>query len=213
MYRAQLSRLNETEQRIIKDLVHDADVLCKRYPPLLSIPWKILTCSDDMENGYPHTHGDTIILPKRFFNASNGDVTVKLVTLLHEKIHVYQRLHPIESNILIINYWGMEFSKANPSELSQRRSNPDVSMVNYSFDGVNLSSRYNENAKSLGDITYAHSFREIPAEQRDHPYEVMACILANIIATASRESPNGKDHQIIKRTKMWMQRYLVQQTA
>ena len=53
--------------------------------------WKFIKVSDEIENGYPHTHEDYIIIPQRFMNEileNNGSRV-----LIHEQIHIMQRYH------------------------------------------------------------------------------------------------------------------------
>ena len=54
------------------------------------IKWKIGVISGNIyENGLPHTRGDIIIIPKNILNSYR----LKNI-LLHEKIHIYQKLFP-----------------------------------------------------------------------------------------------------------------------
>ena len=59
----------------------------------LYIPWYIC-CTQGLsyENGVPHTRGNYIIISKE--HIKNKDVNELANTLVHEKVHVYQKLYP-----------------------------------------------------------------------------------------------------------------------
>lgn len=58
---------------------------------LMNIPWKFFTFSDG-ELPHPHTHGDVIFIPTRLVQELSVEV------LIHEKIHLFQKLFPIEAH-------------------------------------------------------------------------------------------------------------------
>ena len=57
---------------------------------IINTPWKFARFRKTLENGYPHTRGDVIFLPDD--NLDRPDIKI-IRTLVHEKIHIYQRLH------------------------------------------------------------------------------------------------------------------------
>ena len=101
------------------------------------------------EGGMPHTHGPYIMLPI--------DMPILAATLVHEKIHVYQRYHPIETALDAAEKYaitGFEYP-----DLGQR-ANPDTSRILYG----DMRPTYTPNAKTLADIQ----------DLRDHPHELEA---------------------------------------
>ena len=88
---------------------------------IASIPWVFaLTKENEYEDGLPHTRTNIIFL------STNVDQTpLKLVSILiHEKIHIYQRLYPEETmNFLAVHgyyRWKQRFG------VPRIRSNPDL---------------------------------------------------------------------------------------
>lgn len=113
------------------------------------IPWRFLIFTKG-EGGLPHTHGTYIMLP---FEALKHNITAS--TLIHEKIHIFQRLYPIETNkYLNIPITGFVYPEDN------MRANPDTNRI--LFDDYRP--LWMDNPSSLLDIT----------DKLDHPYEVMA---------------------------------------
>ena len=66
------------------------DGMLKEYKlhRLREIPWHFIISKRNLEFGYPYTLGNTIVLPEHMVS----DVSTE--TLLHEKIHVFQRMYP-----------------------------------------------------------------------------------------------------------------------
>lgn len=144
----------------------EADRACRAagYAVLADIPWKIAVLRDDIEAGLPHTVSDIVCLPRSLAMAlymhdidervktgtgtgtrAKEEATKRRVmsTLVHEKVHVYQRLRPTDARRFIREELGCErfldvssspyFSlNANSagaplsSLLERTRSNPDV---------------------------------------------------------------------------------------
>lgn len=157
---------------------------------LHTIPWKFARIrKNNLEGGMPHTHMDTIYLTDKFFQsnslvseilhdpirnirksfsqrqteANKIDVaeTLQVRTLIHEKIHIYQRNQPQRT---------MQFYKSNGfareedeqprlKRMNQRRANPDVDSYDYNYKGTLFYNEYNDKAKSLTDtkIVYTNS--------------------------------------------------------
>jgi len=170
----------------VSQITKEADELLADYPLLYNIPWSISTISDDIENGYPHTLDTTIFMPKG---------TMSTETLIHEKIHVFQRLYP-ELTDRLIRSWG--FTVSNMGRHPLQRNNPDLPANNYVFNGWVIFQKYNsKKPTSLADshvVAINTTTREekrldkasslgFPkyVKQIEHPYEIMACLLAHAI--------------------------------
>lgn len=93
---------------------------------LKKIQWKFKISHPELEMGFPYTIGNWIVIPSNMI----GDVTVE--TLLHEKIHIYQRMfptdvshiyeamfpfaHQIDKNIISIPEEILQTKMTNPDE-------------------------------------------------------------------------------------------------
>ena len=98
-----------------------------------SVSWKIAVFHDLAENGWPHTHGDVTCIPRSFASKIRNLPE----TLVHERVHVLQRLHPeIFRDLVAVEEWGMTpipLREFEPKQaLDYRRSNPDLDGFVYS---------------------------------------------------------------------------------
>jgi hypothetical protein len=124
------------------------------------------------EGGLPHTRNDTIILPIEYINSVNNDVLIKL--LIHEKIHVYQKLYPNDIKKYLITH---NFTETNII-VKNKRANPDINNIIYKDINNKLYyTQYNNNPKNISDVTYYPNNSII----YEHPYEQMAYNFENII--------------------------------
>jgi hypothetical protein len=158
---------------------------------------------ETIENGYPHTVKDTIMLPvKYYFNMFEKQSRISL--LLHEFIHVYQRSYPFEFNHLLIHTLGLKVDNfIDAYYRDTKRSNPDINKLLYDEGGVHQVMLYNTQPKptSLADAQvrtsssssssssiietgYSRLVKDYAQHvhiQSEHPYETMACILAHML--------------------------------
>jgi hypothetical protein len=142
---------------------------------LNQIPWVIgLICNNKYENGLPHTRNHIILLSREKMNYYSMNKLEK--TLIHEKIHIYQKKHPEEVNAYLDN---MGFQKIKIREKNDNiRANPDLDNYIYQDKDHNTyKAVYNTNASTLEDITY------YPYDKQnwEHPHEKMAIEFENII--------------------------------
>lgn len=150
---------------------------------LINIPWKFIKLNTNIEGGYPHTLGDVIILSDNFFKFNNK---IKNEILIHEKIHIFQRLYPIETNEFIKK---MGFNViCNIDKFPLRRNNPDINGFCYEKNNKIYIQLYNNKTPyGLQDSnTYLLSINNNEIEiidkyneiQYEHPYELMASYVA-----------------------------------
>lgn len=92
---------------------------------LRKLPWKFMIGHPELELGFPYTIGDYIVIPSKMVH----DITVE--TLLHEKIHIYQRKYPQQCK-LIYEYMmpfaheiGKNMINVPPEILQTKMTNPD----------------------------------------------------------------------------------------
>jgi len=118
---------------------------------LLDIPWKIgVINTNDYEEGLPHTRNDTIILPSSKISLSKEFMD----TLLHEKLHIYQKTYPDDFNIYLEENNYIKYKKYIDADI-QYRSNPDTDEWIYKKNGIIYVSEYiNNNPKTILDVRY-----------------------------------------------------------
>lgn len=140
-----------------------------------SIQWKIgFVCDSKYENGLPHTRNDIIILNKNKINLNHDLKNIK--TIIHEKIHVYQKLFSEDVKIYLTNKKYTKLKKI--TKFDNIRANPDLDNYIYRDNDFNIyKAIYNKNASSIEDITYY----PYNSQLYEHPYEKMAIEFENII--------------------------------
>lgn len=143
-------------------LKENTDKVDRDYPKLANlIPWKFIVFSQNMENKFPHTHGRFIFIHEDHIE------NIGYVTLFHEKIHVYQRFYPCETNLLLAAL-GYTFHGISDN---MGRSNPDINNIVYmDVENKVIDNSFVDGATDLTHITDA----------RDHPYEIMAYEISHI---------------------------------
>lgn len=171
----------------------------------LQVPYSIaFIASDTFEDGYPHTHGQSICLPPGFFSLPHG---LQLKTFVHEFVHVYQRAKSDDVDALLTE-WGYK-RLLKRSELRrlgyELRSNPDLDdwawqrngAVGFMVFRAHAPRRLSDadlvclDATSLLPCKSGAYTADMPASatQAEHPYEVMACVLAHIIVGEGGQHP------------------------
>ena len=229
-YRASLREMTENEKKIIIDAVKVANELLGNYPNLRDLEWMFAKLDDGVENNWPHTHNQAIILNSQVISKPQDEL---VETLIHEKIHIYQRIFASNINDLYTNY--LSFTPINsdaikiPFDIIERmRSNPDLNRKTYMFNKqFYIAQLYNsETPVSLSDSkVYAiypnkeHSMDilsndmlGIPTQiscQLEHPNEISACIISKIITNPSMlQDPVWMNNSFINRIMQWMKKNL-----
>ena len=169
--------------------------------------WKFCKVSDEVEGGFPHTHGDIIILPQHMFSSSSSSSSAVVKTLIHELVHVAQRKNRSLCERLYVDFWNLRPRDiaAVPRELAGRiRSNPDVGVrhvlwtsAETRYGCVQLYTR--ELPRSLSDsearLIMDSSAVETGTCAYEHPNEAMAYMLADTVAgdRSRHDGPGGDD--------------------
>jgi predicted metallopeptidase len=147
--------------------------------------------SKEIEKGFPHTIEDVIVISDNFFELSYEQ---QMLILVHEKIHIFQRLFPAETNDLIMNVWKFEIK--NPNLAIKVRNNPDINNITYGKENFYICQMYRNTIKDITDsdpvkvignnVYYLR--REdlgldlpIYINQIEHPFEIMGSYLPYII--------------------------------
>ena len=126
---------------------------------ILKLPWKFSMITKHVEYGLPHTRGDLIFLPEHIFNGSDTDI---IRTLIHEKIHIYQKKYNslfVES-LLQNGYTELGYLS------NDRMKNPDINNLVYRHPNGRI--MYKRNGVSgLNSAIW------------EHPYELIAYTISN----------------------------------
>lgn len=127
------------------------------------------------EEGLPHTRGDVIFLSEYVINdniATGEDDMMLTNTLIHEKVHIYQRYN---EGIVgkVIEKMGHVVAPNTNTPL--KRSNPDINDKNYYDRNGNLFifEYTSETPENINDVVNGGDFAS------EHPYERMAYEIAN----------------------------------
>ena len=179
---------------------------------------------DNIEYGLPHTHGNTIFLPYKSFFRRNLHQQSELI--IHELIHIYQRYYPIHTHKLLFNTWNLNiYSTRNFFKYKDDiRCNPDLNNIMYHSKKLYYEIYQSDNVNTLKDTILQREYvtsnndKNIHEDdkydkmlnefdkyhninvQKEHPFEVMACLLAYYIANDKLHT----DYEIHK----WCKSYL-----
>jgi hypothetical protein len=172
--------LSQSEAETVFEAIREVDTYlskasAKTVPSRIKhIPWIIAVTRDrTYEDGFPHTRENVIfITPTVIRSASLAS------TLLHEKVHVYQRTYPAEMDAWI-EQRGFTRWKTRKSE-PYARANPDLDDWIY-IDPVSskpmVATYTSDTPKSINDVKLSN-----PAFE--HPYELMAYEIAEKLVPA-----------------------------
>lgn len=196
----------QSEKYMLNSMTEHADIITKSFKRFHNIEWKLVKLCCDTENGFPHTLGDTIFLPDDFLIKNTYKQCLE--TIIHEKVHLYQRMYPLYTNTLITQYWHYNIVGIMDN-LESARANPDLNNILYSLTDVNVEvnkinacySKYDDHPKSLYDAKLTEQCKR-DNQKYEHPYEKMAYNIANTFVTNDIE----KDNDYIELIR-WMKNY------
>ena len=163
----------------------------KPYKHAAGIPWKIAVLGNGPEDGYPHTFKDIIVLTDRLLLGFVPEVTK---TLIHEKVHVFQRMYPAQTHVLLLNRLKMKVLFMEPPALSRVRSNPDKNRMSYGYGSVCCFQRYgSDTPRNLADSRVECVSSKIDVEtpgeddliflnEHEHPFEMMAYTISSLLS-------------------------------
>ncbi|MFC1758218.1 hypothetical protein ACFL2H_05555 [Planctomycetota bacterium] len=116
------------EQALIRTLVTKLqDSTGEQWPCVSRLPWHFIKSDSAFCNGMAHTRGMTILLSQRYLDRMAREESYGLKLLLHEKLHVIQRLHVGRFESLYKDY-GLQRIKLADGELQRINAsqNPDA---------------------------------------------------------------------------------------
>ena len=126
------------------------------------------------EEGYPHTRHNVIIIPTYLLNSTSQLIN----TLIHEKIHVYQKTYPEDIEKYLEANGFKKYKLRSDYNNMNIRSNPDMDQWIYknNKDEIMLT-EYMDNPNSIMDV------KTIPINNTkfEHPFEFMAYNITNDI--------------------------------
>jgi hypothetical protein len=114
----------------------------------------------------------TIIIPEHILD--NKDILLRV--LIHEKIHIYQKIYPEDIKIWLNNNGFKKYRLRTKND--NVRANPDID--NFIYKNKNNSlimSKYNELPLSINDVKYY----PLNDYRYEHPFESMAYTLEDMI--------------------------------
>jgi hypothetical protein len=140
---------------------------------LADVQWIIgVITGKEYEYGLPHTRNFVIIIPDYIIN---NKLTLTRI-LIHEKIHIYQKMFPEDAYIWIRNNGFTKHSIRNKND--NIRANPDIDNIIYvDKEERKYMSIYNELPLTINDVKYF----PINDYKYEHPLELMAYTLEDII--------------------------------
>ena len=169
------TNFNDYEKTKLIKCIKEADIFFENIffewfdgKKAITIPWNLGMVKNKLyENGLPHTRNNIIIISKE--NVNNFTELKLIKTLIHEKVHIYQKIYKNDiTNYLKKNNF-IKYKKKN--NLDNIRSNPDLDNWIYKDSNNNiLKAVYNNNPSSIEDIKYL----PINNQTYEHPYEKMA---------------------------------------
>jgi hypothetical protein len=159
------------EKVILYNAAKEADKILRKngFPDIAVLYWKIYIFNN-IEGNMPHTHGSFIMIPEGHLKKGIHSL---VSTLIHEKVHVYQRLYPKE-NMKIAKKYGFNITEPEtlPYHILERvRSNPDTNSTIYIWKNRYIPLYlFNSNAETLRDASL-HLY-DIKKEILTNPREI-----------------------------------------
>ena len=136
---------------------------------LKKIPWIFAkTEGDTYEDGLPHTRLNVIFLSTVTLSRMSADEQDMVKTLIHEKIHIQQRLHPMETLALLKHRGYIQWKERYG--VPRIRANPDLDPWIYVDPKTKkaMAAYYtSDTPSSISDIT-------LSSVNYEHPYEAIA---------------------------------------
>jgi hypothetical protein len=229
VYVASYEEFTEIEKNILNKVVEEANKLLTPYQNLQQLEWKFVKVNNRIENGLPHTISDMIVVNTDLLKRTEKEL---IKTIIHEKVHIYQRLNAPSSRKWItqtdfVSLLSSDFMSLNKDVLDMRRSNPDLDRNTYYHKKSKLVLKQLYNSTSPQSITDSKAYG-IPLDggyapipltnaliglpksvycQLEHPYEIMACVITDILTNPAYVDENG-NNDFVNTTIKWMNQEL-----
>ena len=139
-------------------------------PAAALIPWKFAKTTAAYEEGFPHTRMEYIFLTGALVAT---DITSFIRTLIHEKVHLYQRLYKEDVLAYIRSKNIMLFTEKQNYELV--RANPDTDGYVYAINRTPMVAVYkSKTPMGINDIVIT----PVNKAEYEHPFELQAYEIA-----------------------------------
>jgi hypothetical protein len=194
LYVTKIKVFTKFEKAYINKLVSIIDKYAEKYKSFNNISWKFSKFEGNIENQFPFTLDDTIFLNTTFF--SKQDIESDTETLLHEKLHIYQRYNE-KKTITFYNNLGFQMKPCICNYTQNHRTNPDVPNTHYVYKGYLVRNQYSTNARSLSNVNIIFNrvngsedydgekilkqIRNNYGANIEHPNEIFATLIAKFI--------------------------------
>lgn len=230
---------NNSERKSILWLLSIVKKCIQNTTPSWNIyPWNFIKVSRKIEGGMPHTITNYIVIPDSITSSISSFYQKKKyneiieeygLILIHEYIHVIQKLNPNIFNNLYQNYWNYSYQKVNiPSELqNKQRINPDGLDTNWIYnkkdnskiahhvvlkksnqlDDINIVTLNVNNDKSLTETQTDKEFKSFFCNnsQNYHPHENSASLISEYILFKNGYNINFNDNcKSIREMEKWL---------
>jgi hypothetical protein len=170
-FQVSISEFDDNEKEKLKKVSEKADNLLRVFKKnhfdgkkASEILWKFCCVQGkEYENGLPHTRNNVIIVSKELIAGSTENSLLKIA--IHEKVHVYQKLYPEETEMYLKD---QRFEKLKKKH-QDVRANPDTDGWIYSKNEETYEAVYKENPVSLEDVKISGGSFKF-----EHPFEEMA---------------------------------------
>ncbi len=198
------------------------------YPTLFNIKWRLAKIINGLEMSFPHTLKDVIILTDDFIEQPLDTIAK---TLIHEKFHVFQRQFSSRITDLVrkLDYTPLSSSQVLMIDYVLRalmRNNPDLDGAIYMYKPKNkvIAQLFNKTspidlkdsyAAMISLNTYGTNSEllnatndalDLPSDfqcQLEHPYEITACLVTELI-TSSKFYDANKKNKHVQTTVEWI---------
>ncbi|MFP8870012.1 MAG: hypothetical protein VCB43_00455 [Myxococcota bacterium] len=129
------AEFTEEERELLRERVTELQRLVGGDWPLLTrLPWNFIKVNDGFCRGMPHTRGLSTVLGPRALAKIKSDPTYALTLLLHEKLHVVERISPEVFEALYRSY-GFQPIEMDPASVASLNlaQNPDALSLNWAI--------------------------------------------------------------------------------
>lgn len=174
-YSGMIRQFSTAEKRRIYRICESARRRCldNKLRHLLRVNWKFCKCDNMLEDGYPHTVGDIVMLPEHVLGYADEGL---LRLIVHEITHVFQRELPLYAaeevhglGFVPVRRWG--------EHRDSLRANPDTDDLIYALKDIECNPVLRQGATSLSEICLLPHF-EYPGFEHirnpEHPFEIIA---------------------------------------